>query len=208
MAKVSNARRIGFTALALVAFGVVLWGAHYVADVIWGMTGNVWRFANWGTFFEGQERQMVFFVLLASLLPSIFLSLSKHPRVLASSVMFSVSVVLSYWIAAHNRVPSFALDAWIRTVVVKDHGSLEQELQFAQILAEQHVSVFWLLLPIILTTAFVIFGAWRSAVHASASGGAIKVIRSRAVDRRTGSVRRHGGLRGSDADPPLNPGKE
>ncbi len=31
--------------------------------------------------------------------------------------------------------------------------------------AKYHVSPLWLLLPIILTTAFVIFGAWRSAVR-------------------------------------------
>ena len=28
-----------------------------------------------------------------------------------------------------------------------------------------HISVLWLLIPIILTTAFVIFGAWRRAVR-------------------------------------------
>ena len=65
--QVSNARRIGFTALALVAFGVVVWGTHHVADAIWGVVGTPDRILFDGPHvLQAHESGPIFAALLAS----------------------------------------------------------------------------------------------------------------------------------------------
>ena len=166
--QVSNARRIGFTALALVAFWVLAWRAQSIGWHRWihhwgdtypsVLTGRQFYFMSlsfvpdWGPTVWRWE------LLSLAALPLIILSLASHNHplklsdrpVLGSGVLFLASIAGGYWTGesavanAGDRFITSGLGPWPPNYP----GTLP-----------------CLLLPIILTTAFVIVGAWRRAVR-------------------------------------------
>jgi hypothetical protein len=159
--QVSNARRIGFTALALVVFWVLAWRAYqmgrdvYDNSSVWSKidTEAVWtlRFPIVG--------------LLFALVSVIFLSLSIKQSILSlrtrfvllSAVLIAMSTGFSCWVGE--------LDVAHQIREVEGNGPWDPWRWQRLELDIGPVSWFRFLLPIILTTAFVIFGAWRSAVR-------------------------------------------
>ena len=158
--QVSNARRIGFTALALVAFWVLAWKAYGIGFED-GMPGPQWNTAigiggQWNT--ATLQTKVLRFLreytaICFAIPPAILLSLAIHSwppscfrgqvvdhrdwRMLISIILFIVSIEVCYRLGESDAS------------------------------AEHEVSWPWLLLPI-LTSAFVIFGAWRRAVRDAA----------------------------------------
>ena len=185
--QVSNARRIGFTALALVSFWVLAWKIYSVwCDIGHGGLQLHWLglylSEPWGIY-DSWEAQIIYAVISgsAAVLPTALLSLSRRnnvfklrdPWTLISCMLLVVTLVLSHRQGFDDAI--LALD-----VAVSDRLTLEgipNTEEFSEewtwpipsdaVAHQNHVvSWLWLLLPIILTTAFVIFGAWRSAVKA------------------------------------------
>ena len=160
--QVSNARRIIFTVLALTAFVWISFAAY----------SQVWRdpeprhymppFNPWSQFARDSAR-LVGFLTSAALLPTIFLSLSHHnsplklrdPWIVISGVMFSCTIWISHELGdVYYSGVSPLICSPPRSTIFDD-----------VILPIQRASWLWLLPPIILTTAFVIFGAWRRGVR-------------------------------------------
>ena len=127
---------------------------------------------------------------LSALIPTLFLSVSVSnnlPRPKDSWIAVSAAAIAATMLTAHGLgLDIFRIDIKISESVAfailhEQDGFAKQEPMTAErageILGAQrslfhskfaalHTSWLWLLLPIILTTAFVIFGAWRSAVKA------------------------------------------
>jgi hypothetical protein len=161
--QVSNARRIGFTALALMAFWVLAWRAYSIGvtasdnSSVWSAIGSelVWLF------------RFPIVGLLFALAPTIFLSLSIKNSLLhlrtrflfLSALLMAACSGFTCWLGEHD-IASHVLELVIG-------GDMSNDDLRALALASDTlpVSWFWLLIPIILTTAFVIFAAWRRAVR-------------------------------------------
>ena len=148
--QVSNARRIGFTALALVAFWVASIGAYSL-----GYEPTIWlqiltTDTQFYEFLLGEQGWANYIWtyrapvcgLLMALIPFAFLFLSRHNsliklhdrRILIGGLLFAACIGCCYWLGDTNR-------------------------------SSHSPSRLWLLLPIIMTTAFIIVGAWRRAVR-------------------------------------------
>ena len=180
--QVSNARRIVFTALALVTLWTVSFGAYSLSCQMpenlhtWFgprtanrlilytcigprnataedlFTGNLMTWADYFWFYR-----VLACGLLMALIPLAFLSLSRHNslitlrdhRILIGGLLFATCIECCYWVGER--------DAW--DVIERAKGN--------SIIRWRDFRVSWLLLllPIILTTAFVIVGAWRRAVR-------------------------------------------
>ena len=148
--QVSNARRIIFTVLALVALWVLAWTAFWLGCD---------RYDHHGFFTAetaGRPVVIVGVALSLALLPTLLLYLSPHDRLVRrpepwiwlAGLGFMCTSGFCYWLGIHS--PEIAgVPLRYRAYVSYDAG----------------VSWVWLLLPIILTTAFVIVGAWRRAVR-------------------------------------------
>ena len=103
-----------------------------------------------------------------ALLPALFLSMSVHNspgnvvrdiRILVASLLFFGSVTGGYWLGSHNGLPTSTVHEWMD--LVNSHDELSTSAAALRVREELRVSWFWLLLPIIFTTAFVALGAWR-----------------------------------------------
>ena len=145
--QVSNARRIGFTALALVSFWVLAWRSYGMAvetglNPDWTPTSD--------TLFVHQWRTTAAFAVA----PTIFMLVSTHkgvrglsdPLVVISGLMFAATFRSNIWLGFWDTQFGYSFGP---------NGRGNDETSWP-----------WLLLPIILTTAFVIWGAWRNAVRA------------------------------------------
>ena len=174
----SNARRIGFTAFAVVAF-LLLSRACY-----W--SGPYLRYEGTGhtviTLFDSydSDRWWPLWGLFTALLPATFLALSvcngwrdllRKPWVLVAAFLFTFALGFVYWLGWHDISEDVVSVNLMRFEIFKSDPSrvlvpLEKAIAKAkaEAMASHEVSWLLLLLPIILTTAFVIFGAWRSAV--------------------------------------------
>ena len=147
--QVTNARRIVFTALALVSFWVLAWRAYDVGADLTGL-GQI----------ELTLDRYLFEVLSLTIVPMILLSLSTydHPlRVrscfdLGNGVLLLASVGFSYW-------RGLCYESGAHITLIRATG------ERVVLLPTLDWSKFYILLPLILTTAFVIFGAWRSAAR-------------------------------------------
>lgn len=88
-------------------------------------------------------------ILFLAILPTAFVSLSAHnvpfrvrsSTVLVCAFLFTTTIASGYWLGTYNAV-----------LYARDYQA-------------RQVPVLWLLTPIVLTTVFVIVGAWRSAVR-------------------------------------------
>ena len=180
--QVSNARRIGFTALALVAFWVLAIGVYWTCARWYVASGAECWF--WVLHRPTNEHHMVlvpdwlsdnlWWVLpSASIVPSLLLSLSIPPikAGLRDSMVwvFALSCAgttwVCYWLGERDVMSNMARRVELGTV--PEGADRFDSLHVHEVVtqaADEHV-VSWppLLLPIILTTAFVIFGAWRNA---------------------------------------------
>ena len=170
--QVSNARRVGFTALAVVMLLFATKTAYGGGFDLWDIVANhCLAFDNYsvddvkrGTKWWPNSSLVV--------LPTLFLSVSVHnsPRevvrdiwILVAGLLFLGCVWCGFWIGAHNALPTSTLDEWRELVLA--YSKIRHEMNAARVQEGLRVSWLWLLVPIILTTAFVIFGAWRSAVR-------------------------------------------
>ncbi len=186
--QVSNARRIGFTAAALVAFGVVAWRAYG-----WGLADGLVRRGLWNTATHRDPGLDGLASLCFTFLPAILLSFALYDlRDIWKTVVRASSV--GAWTNSERRREEIVrelrgddadlLDAGRHRRVVVDHRYRRMLISTILFLAsiavcyrlgeshaseEHEVSWPWLLFPI-LTTAFVIFGAWRRAVRAREEG--------------------------------------
>ena len=178
----SNARRIIFTALAIVSFAFVVYAAHRRTlghwDDFWAVysvdpdplhdpdriglspaeANRNFRWDNWMRFsWEGP---------LVALLPMLFLAMSEHnsPWVAIrdrwlwiAGLLVIGNIICACGLGEHNGVPAWTWNEW--RLLIRVHGTVEAARE------AHYISPLWLLLPIILTTAFVIFGAWLRAVQ-------------------------------------------
>ena len=177
--QVSNARRVVFTAMAVVTFWILAWKCyaifselpddelfwlHYARDYSWSWIALEWQCPSWTVT-----------IPLASL-PTMLVSLSAHnslvrlrdPWVFLSAAFFLGCMMLVCWLGSQDALS--AQDAWFEAHPlwrVNDAGLLfeDHDRPNPNPRSLQEVSWFRLLLPIILTTAFVIYGAWRRAVR-------------------------------------------
>jgi hypothetical protein len=155
--QVSNARRIGFTALALVTFWVLAWNAYWFLYL--GCRGSYFHRLWFTPAFDVPI--CVAFALAPMMLYSFatrgFIRL-RHRGELFVGGLFATSIGLSLSLGLS--------DATAAINMARDHNdSTALLLEIAAARSDHTVSWFSLLLPIILTTAFVIFGAWRRAVR-------------------------------------------
>ncbi len=196
--QVSNARRIVFTALALVVFWVVAWRAYG-----WGLAdGLVSRLWNTAIPYEpapwrgerGAEG------VLDALRHIAFLCFTILPAILLSFALYDLrDIWKTVWSSSERRRKEFVrelhidaglheFDAGRHRRVVVDHRYRRMLISTILFLAsiavcyrlgesdaseEHEVSWPWLLLPIILTTAVVIFGAWRRAARVVVEHGPV-----------------------------------
>ncbi len=155
--QVSNARRIGFTALALVAFWVVAWRAYG-----WGLAqgpvsgavavgGGPWNTA------------VLYDPVLDSLASLASLCFTFLPAILLSFALYDLRDI--WKLVRELRVDHRDWRMLISIILFIVSIEVCYRLGESDASAEHEVSWPWLLLPIILTTAFVIFGAWRRAVR-------------------------------------------
>ena len=160
--QVSNARRLGFTVLALVSFWVVSFGAyslgfHMPENLDPWFGSHPWMME---AFFTGQLKwtnpwtyRWLACGLLMALIPLVFLSLSRHNspiklrdhRILIGGLLFATCIGCCYWVGELEVI--------------------EEASAYPTRWWNHRVPWLWLLLPIILTTAFVIWGAWRRGVR-------------------------------------------
>ena len=162
--QVSNARRIGFTALALMAFVLSTF------QVYWVNVEYFYSHINTDSRGESPLQATGVLIVTAAILPTIFLSFStsntptelRSRRVLSALFAFAACAVFSGgWLAYHDAhvvLFSSPRDRFDLSLI-----SIRQMQQILR--AEHEVSWPWLLLPIIVTTAFVIWGAWRRAAQ-------------------------------------------
>ena len=145
MTDVSNARRIGFTALALVAFWVLAWRAYLM-----GRDGFVFD----RPLSDATAEYCVVLIgvaLLLALLPTLLLYVSIHgvsakrpaPWILHSGFGFTCTSGFGYWLGVPDP-NTVGIPPRYRLYFPQDAGP----------------SWVWVFIPIILTTAVVIFGAW------------------------------------------------
>ena len=177
--QVSNARRVGFTALALVSLWTLVFAAERFGYRIWrdladdAATSTGWRMDTTAI----TSSSLLASVLSLTVLPSMFVLVSCHVSLVGlrdklvwgSSALFAVTLWVGYRLGMHNAYPCSDWNEWISLVWSKDIDIALAE-QLACIRDERHVSTLWLLLPLFLTTVFVIFGAWRRAVRDAAVG--------------------------------------
>ena len=127
--KVNNARRVGFTALALVSYWGIATAAYSKGcDGSKSMACVEWFGAT----------------VVSSSLPVAFLSLAIHNALLKLG------------------------DPWVVVGGLLIGGSVGFSFLTGLAHAEHQASWLWLLLPMILATSLVIFGAWRRAVRDAA----------------------------------------
>jgi hypothetical protein len=159
--QVSNARRIGFTALALVAFWVMAWRAYSIAfginygsefsDTVVSTVAPLGiEYGGWLVLLVLDHQYLIAGLSLAPV-PTLLLWIASGRTgnrrwLLICGLLFASAISFAFWRteADSNWAP--------------DGDQAKQR-------REHEVSWFSLLLPIILTTAFVIFGAWRGAVR-------------------------------------------
>jgi hypothetical protein len=188
--QVSNARRIGFTALAVVT---MVWGCLYS---YWWLVGQnyegfqtifrqewgQWYLTWWGQLLlDSTAAQLITIGLAIGAFPTLLLSLSisnspaklRNRHVLPATIMFCGCGAWFWWIATQDCAAFH--DAYPQDI--DEYGHIVERIDDAVRLEMRNaheVSWSWLLLPIILTAAFVIFGAWRSAARdAEARGDAV-----------------------------------
>jgi len=171
--QVSNARRIVFTALALVVFWVVAWHAYGV-----GFADGMVRW-HWNT-------AIPYDPVLDCLREIAFLCFTFLPAILLSFALYDLRDIWktvwrgSVWTSSERRceelVRELRGDADLHVVDHRYRRMLISTILFLASIAvcyrlgesdaseEHEVSWPWLLLPIILTSSVVIFGAWRRAV--------------------------------------------
>ena len=114
--QVSNARRVGFTALALVVFWVVAWRAYSIGVHRWLASlepqfGRV-RGLSSVRYYSSTGYWSWWVVLSLTSAPLIFLSFSSfnHPlklssrQTLVSGVLFFVSIGVSYWRGEYDAI--------------------------------------------------------------------------------------------------------
>ena len=182
--QVSNARRIIFTALALVVFWVVAWRAYGwgLAD---GLSRDLWNTAiPYEAPWRGERGAEG---VLDALRHIAFLCFTILPAILLSFALYDLRDIWKtvwrgrVWTSSERRREEFVrelrVDAGRHRRVVVDHRYRRMLISTILFLAsiavcyrlgesdaspEHEVSWPWLLLPIV-TTAFVIFGAWQRA---------------------------------------------
>ena len=153
--QVSNARRIGFTAMALVISLVLTWHAYSLGWTRW------FEDHPWDTGFisyylmsvRGPSYVAPMPVLVVAILPMVLVSLARYlhpaklsdPWVLWSGILFVGSIKFAY---VRGGQHAFQIHDDIL-------GPTPPE----------PTTDPWFPLPLILTTAFVIWGAWRRAVR-------------------------------------------
>ena len=156
--QVSNARRISFTALAVVSFWVLTWREYSIAcDDVFDRIGLG---SNLGVVYS-PDPHSVYLAASMAVVPTVFLTISVSnclrrlldPWIAVATALIVATVLAARWLGLKLND---ALDA----------ASWEDTEFLAEFEDQQEVPWLWLLLPLILTTAFVIFGAWRSAVKA------------------------------------------
>ncbi len=187
--QVSNARRIVFTAMALVVFWVVAWRAYG-----WGLADGLVSRGLWNTAIpydhvvDGFAYHVVDELAFLAVLCLTFL-----PAILLSFALYDLRDIWKtvrrgwVWTSSERRREEFVrelrvdaglheLDAGRHRRVVVDHRYRRMLISTILFLASiavcyrlgesaaSEVSGPWLLLPIV-TTAFVIFGAWPSAMR-------------------------------------------
>ena len=175
--QVGNARRIGFTALALVAFWVMAWQA-YQGGFVSIMLANLNALSN-DTPRPGIPALRCATVTVAyATLPVLFLSLAAYNSpvragrsilIVVTSVLVAGTVASSFLVGVSDSRDS-AESLWHAAAPLRRHIDqlvigLASKAPPPVSGVTATVSWFLLLLPIILTTAFVIFGAWRRAVR-------------------------------------------
>jgi hypothetical protein len=162
--QVSNARRIGFTALATRAYWMA---CNYSYDIpryyVYSFSDHPWEHV------VAYHSWWIVPALLAPI-PLALLSLSVHNspinlrdrRILRTGIMILLSVAFACLLGEHDADTSVAGLAGY----ADENGELSPGWA-AEVKRARHHEVSWFLLlpPIILTTAFVIFGAWRRAVR-------------------------------------------
>ena len=164
--QVSDARRIVFTALAFIAFWLCVSASHTLGDELWRAVADIipqrgWIRANDWVPFWWLASGVVGFTLL----PTVFVFLSasnspaglRDPHVLVCAALFAGTIAFSYWIGKHNVMPGSTWNAYLE-MVYEQHDGLRAVESIATVRALHHVSWLWLLLPVIPTTAFVIWG--------------------------------------------------
>jgi hypothetical protein len=181
--QMSDARRIGFTALALVAFWVLALRAYWTASDLWHefrpLTGHPGPPPLTGSL----EREVELMVgvgwealpligLSMALIPTAFLHVSTANRLLGrterwvwiAGVGFVCACGYCYWLGEHDAGSAYSA---VETVML-DQINTDYAAQHLAARRSHQVSVPLLFLPIILTTASVLFGALRSAVRDAA----------------------------------------
>ncbi len=165
---VSNARRIGFTALALVTFWVLGWRAYEMGCERW--SGMISFRSPHGEPHVVRADYTYWWLVVGpslALVPIALLSLSVHNSlfklrdrwILMAAILLAGAIGFSDWLAERDADRSYP-DVLINYLPAPPPFTIHDFVR-----EEYHqVSRSWLLLPIILTTAFVIWGAWRRAV--------------------------------------------
>ncbi len=160
--QVSNARRIIFTAAAIVAFWVLAWRGYWIIYDELSIPAELFEllpFPAWTVW--------VAICSAFALVPTMFYSIAaqgyvlrlRDRGVLFAGGLFATSLGLSLWLGMSDVKTAFDKTG--------PHSGFSGSfpLALAKARPEHAVSWLYLLLPIILTTAFVIFGAWRRAVR-------------------------------------------
>ena len=174
--QVSNARRIIFTGLALVAFVVTATGAYWASCDWWFGPQAALRWESRPPSMEDVYLKVLPVAAGGGILPWMFLSLSswnellrhrvREPWLFTCTLMFVSAIGFSYWLGGVDAVDAFATISGRWDVVPDKVMTLPLVNKFlAQARLEHTVSWLWLLLPLILTTAFVIVGAWKIAMR-------------------------------------------
>ena len=172
--KVSNARRIGFTALALVAFWVVALRA-YDDGVLSIMLPDLDALSEDAPRPGIPVERFAIVTVAYSILPVLFLSLSTHNsplRSFRSTLTVVTSVLMAGTVGSSFLVGVSDLRSFTERATPHFRHTVQSAMgvpsEAPPEMAEDPATVSWvvLLLPIILTTAVVIFGAWRRAVKA------------------------------------------
>ena len=112
--------------------------------------------------------ELLFVAVSLALLPTMLVYLSFHNRLLRNpersvwlaGLGFVCASGFCYWLGTHDARAAFDIYTADKPYPQTIPGFIARHVAARQ---AHVVSWFWLLLPIILTTAFVIFGAWRRA---------------------------------------------
>jgi len=184
--QVSNTTRIVFTTLALVAFWMVAWRAFYAGFTLevslwcgksgWGSSDPEqcpWEglLVSWCFPPTGPLLQLVPAVVYA-LLPTALLAVADQgggERRTLSRPAFLVAVLFIFACNAAIIWEIGSRDGWEAVVTWrKAVEAQEQDTAGRPAVHVNQASWLWVLLPLILTTAFVIFDAWRRMVRVEA----------------------------------------